>query len=152
MKLTLTRDPARSNANGTFGAMDIDGVAFCQTAEQPWANNVNDHSCVPLGDYELIPYDSPSHGKTVVLHNPDLQVYGPNMGPPAGQHGRTFCEIHVANWPSELKGCIAVGAAYNANLAPHGPAVTGSGPTFAKLQAAWGNREGLTLSIVGSPG
>jgi hypothetical protein len=147
MQLTLTRDPTRSNANGTFGELAIDGVHFCQTVEQPWANNIPDHSCVPPGTYQLIPYDSQSHGKTVVLHNPALGIYGTQAMIPAGETGRTYCEIHVANWPSDVKGCIGVGSGYSANLAPHGPAVTGSGPTFTALQAKWGDRSNLTLTI-----
>lgn len=105
MQLTLTRDPNRSDDSGTFGTMAIDGEMFCYTAEQPWNDNKEGQSCVPLGDYALIPYISPKNGPTVVLHNPALGIYGPDLEPKPGEPGypgRTVCEIHAANWPSEL--------------------------------------------------
>ncbi len=148
MRFTLTRNPALSNANGTFGALAIDGVPFCLTVEQPWAGNLPDHSCVPVGDYQLIPYESQEKGPTVVLHNPALGIYGTEAMIPHGQTGRTVCEIHAANWPSDLQGCIGVGSGYDANLPPHGPAVTDSRATFAALKAKWGDRSNLTLTII----
>lgn len=41
--------------------------------------------------------------------------------------GRTYIEIHPANWPSQLEGCIAIGAAID------GDALDSSATTFEKL-------------------
>jgi Family of unknown function (DUF5675) len=76
------------------------------TIELPWRNNDKGASCVPAGDYDLIPYNSPKHGPTWCLHNPALNVYGTEPVP-AG--GRDHCEIHEGNWAEQLLGCIALG-------------------------------------------
>lgn len=146
MLISIVRSAALSNNTGTFGAMSIDGVAFCATCEQPWNNNIADQSCIPVGDYQLLPYDSPRHGPTVVFHNPALGVYGTPQLVPAGQQGRSLCEIHPANWPDQLEGCVAVGADV-ADIAPNGTGVTDSVATFNALVAQWGARIGLTASI-----
>lgn len=76
------------------------------TIEQPWRDNKIGESCVPAGSYKLVPYSSPTHGATYCLDNPLLNIYGP--GPyPVG--GRSYCELHSANWARQLEGCIALG-------------------------------------------
>jgi hypothetical protein len=135
-----------SNATGTYGAMLIDGAPFAATVEQPWNGNAPGHSCIPIGDYRLLPYDSAAHGRTVVFHNPALGIFGtPAMIPP-GLPGRSLCEIHSANWPFQLEGCVAVGERL-ADLPPHGLGITASAATLAKLFARWGDRAGLTATI-----
>jgi hypothetical protein len=71
---------------GVFGHLETDGFD-CVTLER-------DDTLVPPGTYKVTMYDSP-HNKCVVplLHVP----------------GRSFIEIHVANWETQLQGCIAVG-------------------------------------------
>jgi len=120
------------------------------TCEQPWNNNLEGHSCIPVGDYQLLPYQSPAHGATVVFHNPALGIYGTPDMIPAGQQGRSLCEIHSANWPFQLKGCVAVGAVLT-NMPPNGMGVTNSVATLQQLEARWGNRTGLTATISNSP-
>lgn len=150
MQIQIVRSKALSGPNGTFGAMAIDGQAFCATCEQPWKDNAQGHSCIPPGDYQLLPYDSPAHGPTVVFHNPALGIYGtPEMIPP-GKKGRSLCEMHPANWPYQLKGCVAVGEQIT-NIPPSGEGVTHSVQTFAALSAKWGDRTGLTASITQGP-
>jgi hypothetical protein len=150
MNLEIVRDGALSNATGTFGHMSIDGVAFCVTCEQLWNDNLEGHSCIPIGDYQLLPYLSPAHGPTVVFHNPALGIYGAPDMIPAGQTGRSLCEIHSANWPFQLKGCVAVGAIIT-NMPPNGMGVTQSVATLQQLEARWGDRTGLTATISNSP-
>ena len=146
MQIQIVRDNTMSDDNGTFGAMSIDGVFFCKTCEQPWNDNLQDKSCIPAGIYELRAYESPAHGPTVVFHNPDLGVYAtPNLVP-AGASGRSLCEVHPANWPSQLKGCVAVGEVI-ADLPPNGTGITNSRATFSALENKWGDRTGLTALI-----
>jgi len=135
-----------SNAVGTYGEMRIDGAPFAFTVEQPWNGNLPGHSCIPAGDYRLLPYDSAAHGPTVVFHNPALGIFGTPAMIPAGQSGRSLCEIHSANWPFQLKGCVAVGERLT-DLAPHGLGVTASAATLQKLFARWGDRAGLSATI-----
>lgn len=150
MNLEIVRDSTLSNADGTFGHMSIDGVAFCVTCEQPWNDNLQGHSCIPVGTYQLLPYMSPAHGATVVFHNPALGIYGTPDMIPAGQQGRSLCEIHSANWPFQLKGCVAVGAIIT-SMPPNGMGITQSVVTLQALEARWGDRSGLTATISNSP-
>jgi len=146
MHIEIVRDTTLSDSNGTFGQMSIDGAHFCATCEQPWNDNIQGHSCIPVGDYQLLPYESPAHGPTVVFHNPDLGIYGtPEMIPP-GQKGRSLCEIHNANWPFQLKGCVAVGEIVTI-IPPNGRGVTNSVATLHELMQRWGDRKGLTATI-----
>jgi hypothetical protein len=150
MNITIVRNPALSGANGTFGAMSIDGQAFCATCEQPWNNNLANQSCIPIGDYQLLPYNSPAHGATVVFHNPALGIYGTPDLIPAGVNGRSLCEIHNANWPFQLRGCVGVGAQVT-DIPPNGRGVTSSVVTLHALMARWGDRSGLTATISTGP-
>ena len=146
MHIEIVRDAALSDAHGTYGAMSIDGVPFCATCEQPWNNNTQGASCIPVGNYQLLAYNSPAHGKTVVFHNPALNIYGTPQMIPAGQSGRSLCEIHNANWPFQLRGCVAVGRKL-AIIPPNGRGVISSVVTLKDLMSRWGDRRGLTATI-----
>jgi Family of unknown function (DUF5675) len=100
MNLTLTR--TQSNDDCTLGQIVLPDGTLLYSLELPWKDNDKDVSCVPPGIYQLIPYTSPKHDSTWYLENAALGVGG------AGSH-RSFCEIHSANWASQLEGCIALG-------------------------------------------
>lgn len=103
MNILLRRTMCGKNATtGTLTAADKRWF----TIEREWCSNLEGHSCVPMGTYELVPYNSPKHGPTWCLHGPLHNIFGPYRAPP---NGRSFCEIHAANWARELAGCIAVG-------------------------------------------
>jgi hypothetical protein len=150
LQIEIIRSASSSNATGTFGRMQLDGADFCATCEQPWNDNQEGHSCIPVGTYELMPYLSPAHGPTVVFHNPALGIYGWPALIPAGQSGRSLCEIHPANWPFQLKGCVAVGQELT-DIPPNGMGVTHSVATFQLLAAKWGDRESLCAVISNGP-
>lgn len=121
MHLDLIRNIANSDGTGTFGSLSIDGELFCATCEQP-----------------------------VVFHNPELGIYGtPSMGP-AGKVARTLCEIHTANWPFQLRGCVAVGSQVTV-IPPNGLGVSSSIETFTSLQSRWADRLNLTATIRSVP-
>jgi len=67
----------------------------CACLELPWLNNEAQKSCVPAGEYPLILEYSPSF-KT--------DLWELKLVP-----GRSECKIHAANFPHELRGCIAPG-------------------------------------------
>jgi Family of unknown function (DUF5675) len=87
MLVTVTRNPAWSDASGTEGMLDIDGIFQCYTME-------NTEDLIPEGIYDLAWYPSGEFRQDVP------QVIVP---------GRTNIEIHPANWPTQLEGCTAVG-------------------------------------------
>lgn len=72
----------------TFGFLFINGVFQCYTIE-------NSKLLIPLGKYDLEYFDSVKNKLTV-----PLLKNVPN---------RTMIEIHPANYPHELLGCIAPG-------------------------------------------
>lgn len=118
MDLILNRlsDP---DSSATPGDMVV-GAETLYTLELPWADNHPQKSCVPLGLYELVEYDSPSHGNTWCLRNPALKIMGRDILSPdqvaAGL--RSMCEIHAANWSRQLLGCIAIGLDHQPLLDP----------------------------------
>lgn len=104
MKLELIR--TNYGATATQGHMDVDGTRLF-TIEQPWNNNHQDSSCVPDGEYSLVPFLSPKHFTTWVLLNQQLGIFG--YSDVIVEGGRTYCELHAANFSSQVKGCIAFG-------------------------------------------
>jgi hypothetical protein len=93
------------SADATTGTL-VAGPRTFFTIELPYADNQPNVSCVPAGDYDLIPYTSPVHGRTWRLDNPALNVYGHGFVP---EGGRFDVEIHSANFADQLLGCIAIG-------------------------------------------
>lgn len=73
--------------------------------ERPWRNNKPYESCVPEGDYDWLPHQSPKYGECYVLSAPTLgvTVYSQENSI------RTVCLLHPANKPSQLQGCLAPG-------------------------------------------
>lgn len=82
------------------------GSKVCCFVELEWLNNQPFKSCVPEGDYQLIPHQSPKYGECYALISPTLGVtlHGPSI--------RTECLIHPANKPSQLAGCAAPGTEF----------------------------------------
>jgi hypothetical protein len=144
--ISIIRLGSLSDAHGTYGNILLDGVGFCCSCEQPWNNNLPDTSCIPAGTYELLPYSSPVHGETVVFHNPALGVYGEQAMIPKGKTGRFLCEIHVGNWPKDVKGCVAVGRQITV-MGENGLGVNDSRNTMDQLRSKWGDRSNLRATI-----
>lgn len=138
MLLALTRDLCLVVGAPTTGTLTA-GLRFFYSVEQPWRDNLQGHSCVPVGRYELIPYLSPKHGATWQMHNPALNIFG---RAPIAAHGRSYCELHSANWASQLEGCIALGTDKRPMLDPRThtvePAVVNSRCAVAELTALLG--------------
>lgn len=90
--------------NCTIGKISLDGIDICYTVEKVWLSNIPFKSCVPAGVYELLEHNSPKHGQCHVLKNHNLGV-----GIDKGDSVRYGCLIHIANFPSQVVGCIAPG-------------------------------------------
>jgi hypothetical protein len=108
MNLVLSRD--LDDGRCTLGTMRI-GDALFRTLERPWIpgqpGGTKGISCIPPGTYELQLHDTEAHPRSFALVNPDLDVYHYEL--PPGKQGRTSCLIHIANYVSELRGCIGLG-------------------------------------------
>ena len=86
---------------GILGVLHSNGKPISVTLERPWKNNKAWESSIPFGMYSLSRLD-----KSKAFNYPHYLLEDvPN---------RTFIKIHVANYPSELSGCIGVGS-YFAN-------------------------------------
>lgn len=86
VNLRLIRQPHEGNF--TFGVLFVADFFQCFTLERT-------DKIIHAGKYEIVLYYSPRHKRVVPLLK-DV----PN---------RSMIEIHIANYPVELEGCIAVG-------------------------------------------
>ena len=93
MRLELVRKIFSSRS--TIGDMSIDGVPYCKTLELPWRDNANNISCIPEGAYKVAIDMSVAHHERWP-HIMDVP-------------GRGGVRIDIANYPSEILGCVAVG-------------------------------------------
>lgn len=149
MLLTIVRK--HREVVGTFGDLLIDGVYFSKTCELPWVDvNKNgfgdkEKSCIPAGDYDLVPHDSEKYGQVVAFVNPALRVFHFEPENPLPDT-RSTCLIHAANWPRQLLGCASVGEKMQ-SIEPNGLGVTASKVTLGRLQQRLGNRKNLKARI-----
>ena len=99
MKATLLR--LRDDGTETLSAMfvydDLDKIFECVTLELPWKGNKTNLSCIPRGVYHVSHRESEKYGNH--LHIEDVK-------------DRSYILIHVANYVSQLRGCIAVGSSF----------------------------------------
>lgn len=154
MHIEILRD--RVEPEGVFGTLSIDGERICVTCEQPWRNNQKGISCIPAGDYALVPHDSTKHPNVVAFVNPALRVFHHEADAPKdGGSFRAECLIHNANDPDQLHGCVAPGAsvkffkhqANDGNGGPQGWGVDYSLRTMERLRARWKDRKNMTATI-----
>lgn len=104
---------------GTFGVLLQNEAPLCDIIEKPWLDNHPQISCIPAGTYDVVTYLSPSKGyKVWLLKNVP---------------GREYIEIHIANFESELLGCLAPGQGYLTLQDKTG--IANSGTTFKYLQS-----------------
>lgn len=121
MNITLTR--FSSNPKRTLGWM-LCGSLRLATLERPWIVNPEGpggklrESCIPVGDYAVIPHSSAKFPNVYALVNESNGVYYQTR--PAGQAwGRTAILIHVGNWVADVIGCVAVGLDHGSDCVTH---------------------------------
>lgn len=130
---------------GTFGRLQINDALSLATIEPPWRNNQPEISCVPEGSYELARHQSPKFGDCYALIGDAVSLeYADNK--------RWGILIHPANWPDELRGCIAPGLSIGympvARDWPRCMGVTRSKQAMRLLQAALPDHCHLQISHV----
>lgn len=106
------------------------------TLELPDRNNARNISSVPAGTYIAERYFSPHHQRVVfrLIDVPD----------------RDDCEIHIANLPEDLRGCVALGREFGTVTKANGhtgPGVLESGLAFDAFMASH-PEERFTLTIL----
>ena len=124
---------------GTYGAVELPGGKELLTVEQPWNDNRPGKSCIPEGEYqcESAMYYA-GDGVGGKRDYPAIEIFGSLL------NGRTLIKMHIANVPSELRGCIAFGLApgwYRGQWS-----VRNSTDAFAEVMKQFGGRE-FTLRI-----
>lgn len=88
--------------HGTYSTLEFKGDEICKFVERPWLNNTQSLSCVPEGEYDIYPHQSPRFGYCYILESKNLGV-----GKDSGL--RTHILIHKGNKPSDLQGCLSPG-------------------------------------------
>jgi len=134
-KLYLNREP--STETETMGLLGADDLQL-PTVEQEWRPTAPggepNNSCVPAGDYKLIPHTRPNGDKVMALVNPGLGVYYQAADRPNGV-GRYLILIHSGNTHKDVVGCIAPG------MGRSGQMVTNSRNAMKALMAYIGEDE-----------
>lgn len=96
--------------DGLFGRLVSARGTVYFTAERRWADNRVGVSCIRPGRYELVRHPSrklKGWDHVYALRGGDVGlVAGPGIA-------RVLCELHPANLPLELEGCIALGRSIN---------------------------------------
>ncbi len=150
--LELTRDLKAPTC--TLGWLGLSGRKWA-SIERPWVPNTaggrggsKGVSCVPTGEYRLEPHSTEAHPKVWALVNHQLDVYHWDADVPPSRVGlgRTVVLIHVANWASELRGCIAIGKT-RAKDGTHGWMIQESRDAVNELRMAIGKTVDLKLVI-----
>lgn len=117
--------------NGTRGKLYNGQDFICETIERP--KDDKDFPCIPEGWYIAKRYNSPAN-KRIVWQLEDVPH-------------RTNIQFHIANWPYELKGCIAPGKE-EATRATGEPGVSKSGIAFDEFMALTAEEESIAFQIV----
>ena len=119
--------------SGTFSELilDVPGLAEIRVGfgvEQPWADNTPFISCIPAGEYDLVPFTRPNGNEVVAFVGGTVSLYkDPNFK-------RYTCLIHIANWPQNVEGCLGPGDDFVCQSIEHTePMVTNSRPTMERL-------------------
>ena len=107
-----------------------EGKFFCVTVERP---KTGDHPCIDEGLYKLVRYKSPTHGLVWMFTNVP--------------HNRTYIEIHIANWPHELLGCVALGKEFITNPKTQERGVGHSGIAVDSFMEYTKNEETIEIEI-----
>jgi len=121
------------SAYAFFGIL-LSNKFMCHTLERAWKDNMPFLSCIPTGEYRVARDDKGKYKYYRLLNVED----------------RTDIELHPANWPYELAGCIALGDSRKHMKTKDGSVqegVTNSKDTFLRLQSFLGDDEEFKLKI-----
>lgn len=114
---------------GVYGKF-LCGTDWLATVEKPWLQNSVMWSCIPEGDYICKPsyYNKHNYAAVEVTNVP----------------GRKNILFHIANWPSDVEGCIGVGKRIGCLTKNSGStelAVTNSTQAFKEFMSFYGGED-----------
>src|ERR1700741_3583645 len=122
MKGTLSRFAYLNDC--TLGWLEF-GPLKLATIERPWVVNPKGLggmprlSCIPDGQYRVVPHDSQKFPETYCLANELLGVW-PAIVPVGNKGwGRSAVLIHAGNSAADVIGCVAVGKSHSVWDATH---------------------------------
>ena len=122
---------------GTFGKLYVGDKSF-YTVEKPWQNNTPFTSCVPSGEYKLVPHGHyKNDGNVLCLVNEEMRVTHQKQA----NSSRYACLIHTANFEKDVVGCIGLGDKYLGHM------VTNSRKSIKEFYALCDPQEEHTLII-----
>lgn len=124
MRLQIKR--IESTPAGTYSVLVLDGEILCWGMENPT-------TLIPPGTYEAVRFFSPANKCEVWLLDTE-------------EIGRSWIEVHIGNWPSDVKGCICPGERIGDLLDRRG--VIDSGPAFSNLMDKTKLINLLTVEII----
>ena len=134
MLLTIERHPMVYQGGTLSNLMSEDGEIACFTLERAWLDNRPSISCVPAGEYELIPHIGPKYQDTWALRGRTVSVV------PDPDYERWGILFHAANYHYQLAGCIAPG--YTAGMVatgnPPSVGVFSSRPAMEEIEIVLG--------------
>lgn len=107
MKGTLIR--YESTSEGTFGVLKF-GHLELQTIERPWLNNTPFESCIPPGEYALLPFTRPNGDQVYALTGGTVSL------DKTDGFKRYLVLIHVGNYMTDVVGCVAPGMFRSGNM------------------------------------
>lgn len=135
----------------TLGHLVLPGMARFATLEEPWSEDPDGpggqrrepghyESCVPDGDYELVPHTGQLFQNVYALVNPELGIYRwPTEIPPGQRWGRAAILIHNGNVLQNTIGCILVGLEHDGPTIKNGT----SRPALNELRQLLGKEKHL---------
>ena len=111
-----------SYAEGIGGELYVNGTLLCYTLELAWMWNEKNKSCIPLGEYRAhLRFDHTDKWRIELLGVPG---------------NRQNVQIHIGNYPRDVKGCVLVGTSYGPDK------VLNSAMAYEKLKAAYREHPG----------
>ena len=129
MELTLIR--IGQSERGTFGVLRFGQVPFALTLEEPWRDNAQSLSCIPVGRYSCQLTRSPKFGQTYEVMN---------------VQGRTHILFHKGNTLDDTEGCILVGEEFSGTFDK--PMIVSSQRGFSEFMALVSGHTTFELAIV----
>jgi hypothetical protein len=106
-----------STGFGTFGVLLNNKIPLCVTLEDPWLDNKKTKSCIPAGEYKVVPHSGMRYKRVWRLEDVP---------------GRDAILIHSGNTIEDTQGCILVGREFG--LLEGTPAILGSAYILRTLQ------------------
>jgi len=102
MHIYIEREPGNQCTISEVQVKDKYTFEVFRGIEQPWRDNKPFASCIPAGLYTLIPWSTQKYKEVWAF-------YGGSVGLNEHEAPRYACLIHIANYASQVSGCLGLG-------------------------------------------